>query len=211
MKDFPFFTTEYGAAGLVLREIPYRKTAYVTLHATQQPEELLKECVSFCRVCGAETICATGHPYLEKYPFHTAIWRMSGPLSGAEPKAFLWPVLPENAEHWRQIYNRRMEQVPNASYMTKADAQAMLEKGDGYYIHKDGALLGIGRASNDTIDTVVSVKPGAGELVFEALCSLLCGDRVQLEVASTNQRAIRLYERCGMIPTAEISKWYKII
>ena len=59
MKDFPVFTTENGAASLVLKEIPYKKEAYITLRASQAPQALLEECVSFCRACGAEKIYAT--------------------------------------------------------------------------------------------------------------------------------------------------------
>lgn len=211
MRDFPVFTTEYGVASLILREVPYRKIAYVRIQASEQPKELLQECVSFCKICGAEKIYATGHEVLESYPFHTAIWRMSGALANAEPEAALWPVLPENAEVWREIYNRRMDDIPNAAYMTKQDAEEMIQKGDGYFVHRDGQLLGIGRACGDTVDAVISVKPGAGELVLKTLCTLLTGEQVQLEVASVNERAVNLYRRCGFIPTAELSKWYKII
>ena len=35
MKDFPMFTTEYGIASLVLKEIPYKKEAYIMLRATE--------------------------------------------------------------------------------------------------------------------------------------------------------------------------------
>ena len=52
MKDFPFFATEYGVAGLILKEIPYQETAYVILRDSQEPETLVQECVDFCRVCG---------------------------------------------------------------------------------------------------------------------------------------------------------------
>ena len=42
MKDFPVFTTEYGIASLVLKEIPYKEEGYITLRASDTPEELLK-------------------------------------------------------------------------------------------------------------------------------------------------------------------------
>ena len=58
MRDIPMFTTEYGVASLVLKEIPYRQEAYICILATEQPRELLDECISFCRVCGAEKIFA---------------------------------------------------------------------------------------------------------------------------------------------------------
>ena len=53
MKDIPVFTTENGAASLILGEIPYRGQAYIRIQDSLEPESLLKECVSFCRMCGA--------------------------------------------------------------------------------------------------------------------------------------------------------------
>jgi hypothetical protein len=61
MRDFPVFNTEYGVASLVLKEIPYQGVAYIVVRDTLEPEKLLKECVDFCRVCGAEAVYATGH------------------------------------------------------------------------------------------------------------------------------------------------------
>ena len=77
MRDIPVFTTNYGVASLTLREIPYKKIAYIRLQATQEPKELLHECVSFCRACGAERVYATGHEFLSAYPLHTEIWEMT--------------------------------------------------------------------------------------------------------------------------------------
>ena len=37
MRDFPFFTTEYGVSSLVLKEIPYRSEAYIRI-LDAQPE-----------------------------------------------------------------------------------------------------------------------------------------------------------------------------
>jgi hypothetical protein len=31
MRDIPMFTTEYGVASLVLKEIPYQAAAYITI------------------------------------------------------------------------------------------------------------------------------------------------------------------------------------
>ena len=39
MRDFPVFTTEYGVASLILKEVPYRQEAYIILQATEAPEE----------------------------------------------------------------------------------------------------------------------------------------------------------------------------
>ena len=43
MKDIPVFTTENGAASLILREIPYQQSAYIILRDTREPEKLTAE------------------------------------------------------------------------------------------------------------------------------------------------------------------------
>ena len=71
-------------------------------------------------------------------------------------------------------------------------------------------LLRIGKASADRIDAVVSLVRGAGADVVRALAHALAGDTITIEVASTNRRAISLYERLGFLSTREVSRWYQI-
>ena len=93
MRDIPMFTTEYGVASLVLREIPYRQEAYISIQSSLQPEQLLEECISFCRACGAERIYAKNHDCLTQYPVHTSIIKMRGFAQVDESKVEnLWPV-----------------------------------------------------------------------------------------------------------------------
>ena len=211
MKDIPVFDSEYGVASLFLREIPYTKKAHIKIQSSLEPEKLLAECVSFCRMCGAEWIDAAGDAYLEKYPLMTAICAMQcSRESIPETDACLFPVTEETVQQWLDIYNDRMRHVPNAAYMDGSDGKALLQSGDGYFIHKNGKLLGIGKASGDFIDTVISVVPGAGETVVCALAGALNCDTVRLWVASKNERAIRLYERMGFIMVKELSRWYLV-
>lgn len=211
MKDIPVFTTEYGAASLVLREIPYTQTAYIRLQATLEPEKLIEECVGFCRAVGAEKIYAAGHPALEQYPFHTAIWKMARQMDGLpDTDAALWPVQAETVDTWQSIYNGRMKDVDNSAWFTQTDAKEMLRRGGGYFVHRGDTLLGIGRASGERLDAVVAVQPGAGTDVVLALTHAMAGERLVLEVASTNTRALRLYEKLGFTPVAEINHWYKV-
>ena len=86
----------------------------------------------------------------------------------------------------------------------------MLSDGDGYFVHKDGMLLGIGRVWDDTIKWVASLQKGCGKSVVLALAQTLFCDTVSLEVASTNTKAVSLYKSLGFVPVAELSKWYKI-
>lgn len=211
MKDFPVFTTVYGVASLVLKEIPYQQTAYIIIRDSLEPEKLLAECADFCRACGAEKVYATGHAALESWPFYTAMWQMGCQANSlAETDAALWPVQAETLETWREIYNEKVKRVPNGAWMTQADGKEMLQKGDGYFIHRGQTLLGIGRASADSIDWVASVQPGAGADVVLALAHAATEDTLKLTVASTNERAVRLYEKLGFVRTKEISRWYHI-
>lgn len=212
MKDIPVFDTEHGVASLFLREIPYRKRAHIKLQSTQDPEKLLEECVAFCRMCGAEWIDAAGNEYLQKYPLITALLAMQRPRDGlTETDACLFPVTEETVQQWLDIYNEKMADIPNAAFMDGADGRELLKDGDGYFIHREGKLLGIGKAAGDYIDTVIAVEPGMGETVVLALASILTGGIVRLMVASENKRAVRLYERMGFVTTKELSRWYKIL
>lgn len=212
MKDIPMFTTENGAASLFLREIPYRQRAHIKIHSSLEPEALLEECIGFCRACGAEWIDAAGHEYLNKYPRITSLVIMNADRSAlGDTDACLFPVTEATVGKWLDIYNERMADVPNAAYMDSADGRELLKSGDGYFVHRDGKLLGIGKAAGDFIDTVISVQPGAGETVVRALAGILDTDTVRLMVADANIRAVRLYERMGFMCVKEVSRWYRVL
>ena len=212
MNDIPVFTTQYGVASLFLREVPYRQRAHIKIQSSLEPEKLLEECIGFCRACGAEWIDAAGHEYLEKYPLITALYAMQCDKDAlGETDACLFPVTEETVGKWLEIYNTRMADIPNAAYMDSKDGKELLQKGDGYFVHKYGELLGIGKASGDFLDAVISVKPGMGETVVKALVSILTEDTVRLMVAGANERAVRLYERLGFMKTKELSRWYRVL
>ena len=213
MKDFPFFTTEYGVASLVLKEIPYREEAYIALRDVQpgQEKELLEECVSFCRMAGAEKIYAAGHDFLEAYPLHTAIYEMRGQTCvDGEKLESLFPVTDSTVTEWRRIYNEKMRPVDCAATQTAFDEKQILSSGGAYFVHHDGELLGIGWLNGNELLAVCGVSPGAGERVMHTLMSLIHGEQMTLEVASTNQRAIRLYEKLGFIKVREKQRWYRV-
>lgn len=212
MQDIPVFTTEYGAASLVLREIPYRRRAYIHLQASLEPEKLLAECVSFARMAGAETVFATGHELLERHPLHTEIWSMSCLREGLpDTDASLFPVTEATLEQWRNIYNDRMQGVDQAAYLTLSQAKQLLAQGGAYFVHRAEEILGIGIASGENVRAVASYKPGCGKDTLLALNHALFGERITVEVASTNQKALRLYTRLGFIPTAKVASWYQIL
>ena len=211
MKDFPVFTTEYGVASLFLKEIPYKEKAYIVIQSTEQPEELLKECISFCRVCGAERVYATGHEFLEQYPLHTIVYEMTGQAWGEESKVeHLRPVTKETVGWWREICNSRMHDIDNSATQEARDEKEILETGDAYFVHHDGEVLGIFWIRDGELLELASVVPGAGERVMHTMMSLIPDQVLKLSVVSTNTRAISLYERLGFIKTAERSRWHQV-
>ena len=212
MKDIPMFTTEFGVASLILAEIPYRSIAYIRLQTASDPLALLNECVSFCRACGADHIYATGDDALTRFPFHTAVLKMQTDAAQLpETEAKLFPVLPENLEQWRALYNQRFADVPMSAYMTEKAAKQMLADGSGYFVHKDGKLLGIGKFADNKLEAVATAIPGTGQDAVAALCTLATDSIITLEVAGANARAVKLYKKMGFVAVQNLSEWYEIV
>ena len=211
MKDLPLFTTPYGTASLVLREVPYQRTAYIRLLAAQEPEKLLEECVSFCRMVGAEKILLREAEEVKGYPLHTAIWQMRvARESLPDTDGALLPVQDHTADLFQKIYNGKVAHIPNAAWMDDADKREMLKTGEGYFVHRGECLLGIGRVLGGEIRFLAAVQPGAGADVVKALAHAVTEDMITLEVASANEKAVKLYERLGFIRIRELSRWYDV-
>lgn len=212
MKDFPVFDTEFGIASLVLKEIPYKGEAYIVLREVWDAEGLLKECVSFCRMAGAEKIYASGHDSLQGYPLYTAVLEMRGKATvDRSLLESLFPVTQATVGRWREIYNGKMRPVPNSATLTAREEKEILEAPGAYFVHHDGELLGIGWLADTHLRAVAAVKPGAGRTVMNTLMSLVEGAQMTLEVASSNEKAVHLYEKLGFIKTKEISRWYRVL
>lgn len=213
MKNIPFFTTEYGNASLILEEIPYRGEAYIRiLHSKPNCiDELLRECVGFCRAVGADHVFAADHSDLKQYPLDNTVLELRGMIPESSSQlGCLWPVTQENVAHWRELYNEKMRSVPNAMTLKKADEKTILVESGAYYIHRDGKLLGIGWLSGNKILAVAALKKGMGETVLRTLASSAACNEFVLEVSSKNEKACRLYQRLGFVPVREITTWYKI-
>lgn len=210
MRDFPMFTTDYGVASLILKEVPYKDEAYIIVQSTEQPEELLKECVSFCRAVGAEKIYARGHEIAESYPLHCAVYEMRGNIPVDESKVEnLWPVTKENIGSWRDFLNGKLRYIDNAGTLEQKGEQEILDLGGAYFVHRAGELLGAGWLVDDELKLIAAEK-GTGERVLHTLLSVTDPEQIWLHVVSTNGRAIRFYEKMGMIKTAELRRWYRV-
>lgn len=210
MKDIPMFTTEYGIASLTLSQIPYRQTAYIQVQTVCDGKlpDLIAECGGFCRAVGAETVFWTAEDVADEP--HSQILEMRG---RAEPDPdmteSLFPVTEQTVAQWRKIHNDRMVSVDHARYLTASDEKQILSS-KAYFIHRGSEALGIGWLKDDTILAIASIQPGAGERVLHTLMSLNPGANLRLEVASTNQKAIALYERNGFFLVKSLKKWIAV-
>lgn len=213
MKDFPVFTTETGVSSLILKEVPYRKTAYIHIQDVH-PEGLqdhLSECVSFCRMVGAERIYASGSAVLSDYPVYMRLLELRGSAwVDRDHLCNLFPVTEQTVARFRQIYNESMRGVDNAQTLEARDEAKILASPGAYFIHEDGELLGIGWMDDTKLLAVASVVRGGGERLMHTLMSLVEGADMTIEVASTNQKAIRLYEKLGFFPVREVICWYDV-
>lgn len=213
MKDIPMFTTETGVSTIILKEIPYKQIAYIKVRDVQPGglAEHIAECIQFCRAAGAESVFASGHPGLEEHPLFCSILTMSLSMTElTEPEASLFPVTEGTVARWREVYNEKMRPVDNAATMTAYDEKEIVSSGGAYFVHEDGRLLGIGWMKGSEVLALAAAEPGAGERVLRTLLTVADSDRVTLEVASTNERAIRLYQRMGFLTIGERTRWYRV-
>ncbi len=212
MRDFPIFTTDFGVSSLFLKEIPYKSEAYIRIRDVQSGyfREHLTECAAFCRMAGAERIYAAAHEALEGYPVQASILEMRG-MAWVDPEKLknLFPVTKETVSTWRTYYNAAMQGVDHAGTLESRE-EGKICSGGAYFVHDQGELLGIGWVEKNTLVTVAAVRKGAGEAVMHTLMSLIEGETMILEVASTNTRAIRLYEKLGFLKTGEKTRWHDV-
>ena len=213
MRDIPIFTTDFGVASLIFKEIPYKQIAYVKVQDVQpgQIRELCDECTQFCRAAGAEIVLASGHADLDCYPYFGSVMTMRlGGISAELTDANLFPVTEETVGRWRTIYNEKMRPIDFAATMTFLDEKEILGSGGAYFVHRDGELLGIGWMEGSELKAIASVKPGMGETVARTLFTIADSDSITLDVATSNIRAIRLYERMGFVTTGEKNRSYRL-
>lgn len=212
MRNIPMFVTENGAASLILEQIPYRRAAYVQLLDSLEPETMLKECCDFCRCAGAESVYAWGHPVVEAYPFYTSVLLYSGDRTNLQKSDFVAKNITEDElSRWMHIYNDHMGAVAASAWMTLQKAEEHFKKRTAYSVFDpDGDLCGIGVVEKDTVQAVISLYRGMGADILTALCQKAESDKIFLEVASSNERAVRLYNHQGFQCIQVLSDIHKI-
>lgn len=212
MRDIPVFTTDNGVASLILKKIPFNKEAYVHVRDSCACEELLKECVDLCCMAGAEKVFATGHCDLKQKSLYCSVLRYSvDKAQVAKTKSVALQLTQAQKDWWRQIYNQKMANVPSASPLSVGDVEKLIAEAKAFCVYRECSIQGIGVAYDGCIQAVISLLPGAGRDVVLALADVLNSTSISLSVASTNEKAIRLYQSLGFTEAEIEANWYKIL
>lgn len=212
MRDIPVFTTDNGVASLIFKKIPYTKEAYIHIRDSSAPVDFVKECAELCRMAGAEKILATGHRDLADKTLYCMVLRYFAVKDQLpQTQAVALPLSIEQTDWWRQIYNRKMANVPSAAPLSESDVKRLADESKAFCIYRECSMQGIGVAYDGCIQAVISLLPGGGRDVVLALANILDSTSVCLSVASTNEKAISLYRSLGFVETEIEAHWYKIL
>ena len=215
MKDIPVFTGTHGVATLVLKQIPWSGCGYVIVRSVwTDAAAFLEECLGFCRACGAQQVYASWgcedlpapHGYDMLY-----LYREKADLPKGN-NLELEVLSRENGEEFLAVYNRCFRQVPNAASYGKEDLKRLLGEDTAWLLRRGEACAAIGEISTEGLEAVAVLPEyrGLGYDLTLALLEMVPSKTLRLKVASTNQRALALYDRLGFGKGQIISRWWKL-
>ena len=216
MKDIPVFTGAHGIATLVLKEIPWSGCGYVIVRSVwTDAAAFLEECLGFCRACGAEQVYASWE--LADLPAEHAydmieLQMKKSELPKGEPVE-LQELTKENSETFLQVYHTCFRQVPNAASYGKKDTARLLGEDTAYLVCKDGVCAAVAEISKTGLEAVAVLPEyrGLGYALTRTVLEMVPSVTLKLKTASTNARALRLYERLGFRQTQVLSRWWKLM
>ena len=115
MRDIPIFSTDNGAATLILSKVPYTKEAYIDIKGCSCLDAFIDECRSFCVMAGATQVYAAGDDALEQYTMHCCMAEMCCRKEMLpKTEAILRPVDSDSLEAWLSSYKDKMRDSPAA-------------------------------------------------------------------------------------------------
>ena len=217
MKNIPVFTSSYGIATLILREIPWNRTAYVLIRSVwnDQKAALLEDCKGFCRAVGAEQIYASWE--LEPLPAEP-VWDMqimTRPKAGlpkSEKPVEPEPLTKENSKEYLRIYNACFRSVPCAASYDERSLEPLYGEDLAWLAKVDGVYAGVAEISKTGLEgiAVLPEYKGLGYELALAVLPMVPASELRLKVASTNLRAISLYERLGFVQNGTEKRWWRL-
>ena len=217
MKNIPMFTSSCGVATLILREIGWNGCAYVLVRSVWngQTAQLLEECRGFCRAVGAEAVYASWDanelPAEHAYDM-IAMTRHKAGLPAPERAVELEQVTPETAEDYLRIYNQCFRDVPSAASYDRRSLEPLYGEDLAWLARVDGQSAGVAEISKEGLEgiAVLSAFRGLGRDLALSVLPMVPSPTLRLKVASTNHRAIALYDRLGFAPEKTERRWYRL-
>lgn len=216
MKNIPVFTAANGTASLILQEIPISGKAYVLVRSVwTSAAALLEECVSFCRIAGAETVFAAwGTEDLPGEHAYDLIAMTCEKRALPQPRQPLQPVplTPDNGGDYLAVYNRCFRTVSGAATYGQKDLKRLYDQDKAWLVYRDGICAAVAEISEEGLEAIAVLPEFAG-LGFDLAATVLQmvpSTTVSLKVASDNPRAGRLYDRLGFRKQGLVSRWWKI-
>lgn len=219
MNNIPLFSAAGGTAALILREIPFSKKAYILL-MTVIPENLpdmIRECVSFCRVCGAEECFITRKDSDEPLPLPHShdilqLTAEKAKLPAGTPVKLVG-IQEDNDSFYINLYNRCFSSVSGAAFYDRKQVERiyLLHQKAFLALTEDGTPFGFGELHENEL-AAVGVLPEYRGRGYDLTLSLLAhcpGPKITLTVASDNPAALRLYEKLGFQKVKTESSWYR--
>lgn len=216
MNNIPVFLSQWGTATLILREIPYKKTAYILLRTVADLDLLVQECAAFCRECGAEDCFVSAADSTAVLPGEPAyaLLRMTAEkaaLPRLESPFTLEPLGPDNGDLYISLYNRCFRAVSNAATYDRKELQRVWRmEQQGFIAYLEDTPCGMGELHGNEL-AAVGLLPeyrGKGKFLTLALLDRCPGPELSLTVVSDNTRALALYGKLGFQTERIVSKWY---
>ena len=217
MKNIPMFTSAYGMATLILREIGWSGHAYVLIRSVWEGKaaELLEECRGFCRAVGAEEIYASWDT--EELPADHAYDMIEmtcekAALPAPRKPVELEQVTPETAEDYLRIYNACFRTVPSAASYDRKSLEPLYGEDLAWLAKVDGQYAAVAEISKEGLEGIAVLPEyrGLGFDLAAAVLQMVPSKTVKLKVASTNTRARELYDRLGFADGPVVRRWYRV-
>lgn len=228
MNDIPAFTEGGGVSSLILREIPYKNTAFVMVRAfdRQLLDEHLQEAVSLCRFAGAKAVFAAAERealFPDREPDYKMLRLGVSCCCDKGIEAEHKELSENNMNDYIRIYNACFADIVSAETLTEKKVRPNMENCGRqcriYY--KDGvpaAISDIEFAGDGALLNAVGVLPeyrgGFGQDILKSLMADTAKkgiDKLCVNVMSTNKRALKLYRKLGFEQEEVLSCWFRLL
>ena len=216
MKNIPVFTAVNGTASVILQEIPYSGKAYILIRSVwTTAAALLEECCQFCRMVGAEQVFASWGtedlPGAHSYDL-VAMTCEKAALPQPRRPVVLEPLTPENGGDYLAVYNRCFREVPGAATYGQRDLKRLYDTDCAFLVRQDGVCAAVAEICEEGLEgiAVLPEYKGLGYELALAVLPMVPAAELRLKVASTNRRAVSLYERLGFVYSGTEKRWWRL-